>query len=206
MKISLYHLLMTYGEVIEISIRQVANLRGQGFATFRDQDMADRALKELQGFVLFGNKMVINHVFISFLQDLQYARQVSDITLKQKGAYDDSIRLNRKQKRKAKAGNTPYYVLLTFLIEKKRLEKREKLQIKEQQFKSQISSKVQALHDSSSLVIEGLPKNYNQLMLQELVRPFHGLQDYKLLDNERALVHFSKHEDAKVALAGNIFD
>ena len=32
----LYHLLMTYGEVIEISIRQVANLRGQAFATFRD--------------------------------------------------------------------------------------------------------------------------------------------------------------------------
>jgi hypothetical protein len=40
-------------------------------------------------------------------------------------------------------------------------------------------------------------------MLQELVRPFNGLQEYKLLDNERALVHFTKHEDAKVALAGN---
>ena len=65
MKISLYHLLMTYGEVIEISIREVANLRGQAFVTFRDQEMADRALKELQGFVLFGNMMVINHEFIS---------------------------------------------------------------------------------------------------------------------------------------------
>ena len=41
-------------------------------------------------------------------------------------------------------------------------------------------------------------------MLQELVRPFNGLQEYKLLDNERALVHFSKHEDAKVALAGKL--
>lgn len=50
---------MTYGEVIEISVRQVANLRGQAFVTFRDQEMADRAIKELQGFVLFGNKMVI---------------------------------------------------------------------------------------------------------------------------------------------------
>lgn len=66
MKISLYHLLMTYGEVIEISIRQVANLRGQAFVTFRDQEMADRAFKELQGFVLFGNKMVINHDLLSF--------------------------------------------------------------------------------------------------------------------------------------------
>jgi hypothetical protein len=39
-------------------------------------------------------------------------------------------------------------------------------------------------------------------MLQELVRPFNGLQEYKLLDNERGLVYFSKHEDAKIALAG----
>ena len=79
--------------------------------------------------------------------------------MKQKGAYDDSIRLNRKQKRKAKAGNTSFH--FDVLIEKKRLEKREKLQVKEQQIKTQISSKVQALHDSSSLIIEGLPKNYN---------------------------------------------
>ena len=58
MKISLYHLLMTHGEVLEVSIRPTANLRGQAFVTFREQEMADRALKELSGFNLFGNKMV----------------------------------------------------------------------------------------------------------------------------------------------------
>ncbi len=36
------------------------------------------------------------------------------------------------------------------------------------------------------------------------MRPFNGLQEYKLLDNERAVVHFTKHEDAKVALAGKL--
>jgi RNA recognition motif-containing protein len=58
MKISLYHLLMTHGEVVEVTIRPTANLRGQAFVTFREQEMADRALKELAGFNLFGNKMV----------------------------------------------------------------------------------------------------------------------------------------------------
>lgn len=92
---------------------------------------------------------------------MQYAKQVSDITLKQKGAYDDSIRLNRKQKRKAKAGNT-IKMYSNHFIERKRLEKREKLHVKEQQLKSQITSKVQALHESTSLLIEnGLPKSYN---------------------------------------------
>lgn len=35
---------------------------------------------------------------------MQYARRVSDVTLKQKGVYDDSIRLNRRKKRKQKEG------------------------------------------------------------------------------------------------------
>lgn len=55
--------------------------------------MADRALKELHGFQFFGRPL-----------EIQYAKQVSDVTLKQRGQYDDSIRLNRRQKRKLKAG------------------------------------------------------------------------------------------------------
>ena len=35
---------------------------------------------------------------------MQYARTVSDSTLKQKGNYDDSIRINRKNRRKLKTG------------------------------------------------------------------------------------------------------
>ena len=41
-------------------------------------------------------------------------------------------------------------------------------------------------------------------MLQELVRPFTGLQDYTLnSENQSAFVTFSRHDDAKIALAGN---
>ncbi len=39
-------------------------------------------------------------------QDLQYAKKVSDATLKSKGQFDDSIRLNRRQQRKAKDGKS----------------------------------------------------------------------------------------------------
>ena len=43
-------------------------------------------------------------------------------------------------------------------------------------------------------------------MLQELVRGYKGLQDYKINnDNRSALVHFTRHEDAKIALAGKYF-
>ena len=61
MKVSLFHLISAYGEIIEVNLRQT--MRGQVFVTMREQEMADRTLKELRGFVLFGKEM-----------DIQYAR------------------------------------------------------------------------------------------------------------------------------------
>ena len=54
---------MTYGEVVEINIRQNQKMRGQAFVVFREQDMADRAMSELKGFNLFGKPLVINLIF-----------------------------------------------------------------------------------------------------------------------------------------------
>jgi hypothetical protein len=61
---------------------------------------------------------------------------VSDSTLKQKGAFDDSIRLNRRQRRKAKEGNTSllrHFLKLIYLvnIDQKRSERKEKLETRE---------------------------------------------------------------------------
>lgn len=53
-------------------------------------------------------------------QDVQYARTVSDVTLKNKGAYDDNMRINRKLKRKQKKGINWDCL---FYVESKKLEK-----------------------------------------------------------------------------------
>jgi hypothetical protein len=77
----------------------------------------------------------------------------------------------------------------------------------EEYLKTALTSKVQALKDSTTLLVEGLPTGYNHLMLQELVRGYKGLQDYKISsDSQSAIVHFTRHEDAKIALAGNYSD
>lgn len=67
---------------------------------------------------------------------------MSDVTLKLRGAYDDSIRLNRRQKRKVKAGTHFPYVLQFFNIDQKRLAKREKLSKQEEYLKSTLTTKV----------------------------------------------------------------
>lgn len=57
---------------------------------------------------------------------MQYAKQVSDVTLKQRGNYDDSIRLNRRQKRKQKAGKIEFHMKIVELYrEEKAGEERE---------------------------------------------------------------------------------
>jgi hypothetical protein len=59
------------------------------------------------------------------------------------------------------------------------------------------------MKESLAILIEGLPKYYNQLMLQELVRNFPGLQEYDLEgETQRAIVKFKTHDDTKLALAG----
>jgi len=48
------------GEVVEINTRKSQNsaeLRGQAFVVFREQDMADRGLAELKGFSLFDGEI-----------------------------------------------------------------------------------------------------------------------------------------------------
>lgn len=40
--------------------------------------------------------------------------------------------------------------------------------------------KQQAFQESSAVFIEGLPENYNQLMLKELVKIYPGLEEYQL--------------------------
>ena len=77
----------------------------------------------------------------------------------------------------------------------------------EEYLKTALTSKVQALKESASLLVEGLPSGYNHLMLQELVRGYKGLQDYKISsDSLSAIVNFTRHDDAKIALAGNLSD
>lgn len=43
-----------------------------------------------------------------------------------------------------------------------------------------MASKEQMLKQSNSIVIENLPNNYNQLLLQELLRNYPGVSDYNL--------------------------
>lgn len=55
MRICLFHLFSTYGEVLQVRMRQTQQLRGQAFVVFRDQINADLAKHQLAAFNVYGN-------------------------------------------------------------------------------------------------------------------------------------------------------
>ena len=67
---------------------------------------------------------------------------------------------------------------------------------------------MKVFNESQTLLLEGLATFAStqeaQVALAALVRPYEGLQEYKLnADCKSAIVRFASHEEAKVALAGN---
>jgi len=51
-------LFSTYGEIVQVRMRQTQQLRGQAFIVFKEQMSADRALTELQSLNIFGTPIV----------------------------------------------------------------------------------------------------------------------------------------------------
>ncbi|PVU94234.1 hypothetical protein BB561_002716 [Smittium simulii] len=74
LKQALATIFKTYGDVIEVRANASLERRGQAYVVFKDQEQADKALKEAHGFVLFGKPLMI-----------QYARSDSFATISLEG-------------------------------------------------------------------------------------------------------------------------
>ncbi|RKF62792.1 U1 small nuclear ribonucleoprotein A [Erysiphe neolycopersici] len=73
---SLYILFSTYGTVLDVVALRTMKMRGQAHIVYRDIQTATIAMRELQGFELFGKEMRI-----------QYARSKSDTIAKLDGSF-----------------------------------------------------------------------------------------------------------------------
>lgn len=71
MRVNLYLLFGTFGEIAQVRMRQTMQMRGQAFIVFKEQASADKAKFELQNLNFFGSSIAI-----------QYAKAVSDETRK----------------------------------------------------------------------------------------------------------------------------
>lgn len=77
MKNSLRTLFKQFGEVLDVVAHRNIRMRGQAFVAYPDQESADKAIKELQHFVLYDKPMIV-----------QYSRNRSDVHAKRDGDYE----------------------------------------------------------------------------------------------------------------------
>ncbi len=77
MKNSLRTLFKQFGEVLDVVAHRNIRMRGQAFVAYPDEESADKAIKELQHFVLYDKPMVV-----------QYSRNRSDVHAKKDGDYE----------------------------------------------------------------------------------------------------------------------
>ena len=58
MRMNLYLLFSSFGEVLQVRMRPTQQLRGQAFVVFKEQYSADKAKVDLQGLTFFSMPMV----------------------------------------------------------------------------------------------------------------------------------------------------
>ena len=88
---ALESLFSSYGRILDVKAKRNIPHRGQAFISYSSQEIADKVMKEFQGYDLFGKKI-----------DIQYAREESFAVSKESGSL-----LEHKRKRedlKAKRG------------------------------------------------------------------------------------------------------
>ncbi|KAI7900713.1 uncharacterized protein BX663DRAFT_438748 [Cokeromyces recurvatus] len=88
LKNSLRTLFKQFGEVLDVVAHKNIRMRGQAFVAFPSEENAEKAIKELQHFILYDKPMV-----------LQFARTKSDVHAKKDGDYDSHYqrRMTKKQ-------------------------------------------------------------------------------------------------------------
>lgn len=88
-------LFSSFGKILDIKAKRNIPHRGQAFVSYPTQELADKVMKELQGYDLFGKKL-----------DIQYAREESFAVSKEYGALEehkrkrDEIKASREPKEK----------------------------------------------------------------------------------------------------------
>ena len=171
-------------------------MRGQAFLVFREQEMADRALHDLQSFVFFGKEMRIS-----------YARTLSDVTTTARGLYEKRVQKERNKRRREnlEAARARKRDQVTNSI--RNLKKRTGGGDAEGEDEEDSSSEEKATEErgekNKTLFVEGLTEDTTQEMLQKLFGQYSGLEEVRYIESRRvAFVQYENEKCAKAAKFG----
>lgn len=176
-----------YGEVRAIVMHANVRMRGQAFVVFTEQDDADRALKEVQGLVLYNKPLMI-----------QYAKSKSDATAKFDGTWEE----HKAQRDEEKARR-----------DKEPRAKRQKMGLEGTGLGGQMSTMApqagfqpMAMADdylppNKILFLQNLPAEATYEMLETLFQQYPGFKEVRLVPGKKDLAFVEYNSDLEAAAA-----
>jgi U1 small nuclear ribonucleoprotein A len=84
-----------YGEVSAVHMKKNIKLRGQAWIIFKDIEAAQKCKEALKGAQLYGKEMVS-----PLIQKIFYSVSTTDIVAKEKGTFDQKVRVERELRRR----------------------------------------------------------------------------------------------------------
>ncbi|KAI8585878.1 hypothetical protein HDU88_001137 [Geranomyces variabilis] len=168
-----------FGEILDIRMKTNIKLKGQAFVTFKEEESATKALKEIQGFPLSGRPM-----------DVQYARSRSD-----KGAAVDgpeALEAYKKQRAEEKANQEK---------EPAQVDAAAVAAVYGPGYYYGAAMPEDLLPPNTILFVQNLPAETTEQILAQLFQQFQGFKEVRLVPgkNDIAFVEYDSEMQATTA-------
>ncbi|KAG1466783.1 hypothetical protein G6F46_000057 [Rhizopus delemar] len=186
LKNSLRTLFKQFGEVLDVVAHKNIRMRGQAFVAYPDQENAEKAIKELQHFVLYDKPMVV-----------QYARTKSDVHAKKDGDYETHYKMRLARKEEVSKMPLPGSHKPTFRAGKTA----SKSKVKGSNYNPTAHIPDEYLPPNNILFLQGLPETITQQHLIDLFQRYSGFKEVRMVPAKKSIAFVEYENEIQSAVA-----
>ncbi|OBZ85837.1 U2 small nuclear ribonucleoprotein B'', partial [Choanephora cucurbitarum] len=185
LKNSLRTLFKQFGDVLDVVAHKNIRMRGQAFVAFPDEDSADKAIKELQHFVLYDKPMV-----------LQFARNKSDVHAKADGDFEAHHKQRLERKEQVAKMPLPGSHKPTFKASRPQ-------QNSSSHFNPTANIPDEYLPPNNILFLQKLPETITQQKLVDLFQRYPGFREVRMIPTKKSIAFVEYDNELQSGIAKN---
>ncbi|KAI8988034.1 hypothetical protein BDF20DRAFT_853435 [Mycotypha africana] len=182
LKNSLRTLFKQFGEVLDVVAHRNIRARGQAYIAYPDVESAEKAIKELQHFILYDKPMVV-----------QFAHNKSDVHAKQDGDWDTHFESRKKRKEEVSKLPLPGAHKPTF--------KPGRLPPGAVPMNPTANIPDEYLPPNKILFLQNLPETITQEQLIELFHKFPGFKEVRTIPAKKSIAFVEYDNELQSAVA-----
>lgn len=185
LKNSLRTLFKQFGEVLDVVAHGNIRMRGQAFIAYPNIESAEKAIKELQHFVLYDRPMV-----------LQFARNKSDVHAQADGDFKDHHKQRMTKKAEVAKLPLPGSHKPTFNAGRP-------AGVGKRTNNPSANIPDEFLPPNKILFLQNLPESITQSMLMDLFSRYPGFREVRMIPTKRSIAFVEYETEPQAAVAKN---